>query len=819
MEEPTQQERPQLLPVNADGIPESLKQRPQWVLCRMVARAGHWTKEPWQTNGRHASSTNPATWTTADAVLAGYHAGKSDGIGYVFASGDPFVGVDMDHVVTNGVVEPEAQQIIDDFASYAELSPSGTGVHIIVEGALPTTRTGARRGALEVYQSGRYFTVTGHRLPGVPAEPVRNDLALARLWKQRIERPTEPPPGPGPGPTVGGMSDGEIIRQASEARNGHRFRQLFYDGDTTAYDGDVSRAEFALLGHLVCWTRDAAQLERIWLRSAFGQRDKNQSRDDYRPRTIARILESPGETYRPAAGARAGRSAPPGDPPGGPHPDDPVPAESGGKKSQATQAVELIANSDAELWHSPSGDPFVTVTVEHHDEHHALGSKAFRDLVSRRYWLAEGKSIGTAALQDAINTLSGMARFAGQEYVLAGRIVHHDGAVLVDLGDANWRALRIDGAGYRVVESADVPVKFRRSRAILPLPVPEPGGSLDELRRLFAFSDDNWMLIVGWLVGCFQADGGRALLELMGQQGSGKTTLLRLLIALVDPSEVPARSMPRDEETLSIAVQNRSVLALDNVSSLTPEMSDALCRVSTGGGIGRRQLYSDSDEVLLRVQLPLAWTGIAPMTLNRPDLADRTVSVVVEPLDETQYRSERALLAEFETMRPRLVGALCSAVSSALAHRDAVHIDGLPRLADFALWVEAAAIGMGWSTGAFTDALGASRTTNSAQAVDASPIGPLIVAFANEHPHWQGSAGDLLGELRTRSDDETKRSRGFPKQPNHLSGTLRRLQPALVSMGIRVGFERSRTGSVIQIDRIDLVDRSGTAPADDRMVF
>ena len=154
--------------LTSENIPDQLTERPQWVCWRLETRDGKPTKVPYTPGTeRRASSTDLMTWSTFDQALAAYEAGEPpyDGIGFVFCSADPFVGIDLDGCRNpqTGEVEPWAQKIVDTFASegYVEASPSGTGVHIIVKG---TQKEGARRGRVEMYGQDRYFSVTGEKI-------------------------------------------------------------------------------------------------------------------------------------------------------------------------------------------------------------------------------------------------------------------------------------------------------------------------------------------------------------------------------------------------------------------------------------------------------------------------------------------------------------------------------------------------------------------------------------------------------------------------------------------------------------------------------
>ena len=154
---PTKQiERPATLEVEFDAIPEELEALPQWVLWKATLRDGKWTKVPINANsGSSASSTEKTTWTKFGDLSKRLY--RNSGIGWVFAPDDPYCGIDLDKCrnAETGEIEPWAQEIIDAFDSYTEISPSGTGVHIIIRGKLPPG--GNRKGQVEMYDRARFF--------------------------------------------------------------------------------------------------------------------------------------------------------------------------------------------------------------------------------------------------------------------------------------------------------------------------------------------------------------------------------------------------------------------------------------------------------------------------------------------------------------------------------------------------------------------------------------------------------------------------------------------------------------------------------------
>ena len=169
----------------------------------------------------------------------------------------------------------------------------------------------------------------------------------------------------------------------------------------------------------------------------------------------------------------------------------------------------------------------------------------------------------------------------------------------------------------------------------------------------------------------------------MGEQGSAKSTFAAILRKLIDPYKAPLRSLPRNEHELSIAASNTHLLVFDNVSSLPQWLSDALCRLATGGGFGARQLYTDQDEVLFDACRPVILNGIENF-VSKPDLADRVVFLTLAPIAEEKRRTEAELWSEFEAERPHILGALLDAVVEGLKRLPETRLPKLPRMADFA---------------------------------------------------------------------------------------------------------------------------------------
>ena len=238
----------------------------------------------------------------------------------------------------------------------------------------------------------------------------------------------------------------------------------------------------------------------------------------------------------------------------------------------------------AELFHTATGIAYADLAIDGHRETWPVRGPRFRAWLRRRYYEATGDALNAAALSAALNLLEARAQFDGPERTVHVRVAEHEGRIYLDLADQAWRAVDIGPAGWRVVGKP--PVRFRRPAGMLPLPVPQRGGSLGELRSFLNLpGEDELVLVVAWLLATLRHRDPYPLLVISGEQGSAKTVLAKMLRALIDPNAAPVRTLPREERDLFIAANHGHVLAFDNVSALPAWLSDTLCRLASGGAL------------------------------------------------------------------------------------------------------------------------------------------------------------------------------------------------------------------------------------------
>jgi hypothetical protein len=445
-----------------------------------------------------------------------------------------------------------------------------------------------------------------------------------------------------------------------------------------------------------------------------------------------------------------------------------------------------------EVFHTAGGVAYAELITDGHRETWPIRSKRFRTWLRRCYYEATGAAAGAAAIGSALDLLEARAQFDAPERVVSIRVAEHAGRIYLDLADEHWRAVEIGPDGWRVLEYP--PVRFRRSPGMLPLPVPERGGSIEALRSFLNLSNQNdFVLVVAWLLAALRSGSPYPLLAISGEQGSAKTVLSKLLRALVDPNVAAVRALPREERELMIAANNGHVIAFDNLSGLSPWLSDALCRLASGGSFAVRKLYTDDEEVLFKAARPTLLNGIDDV-IGRSDLADRAVFLTLGPIAEEQRRFETEIWREFELARPAILGALLDAAAHGLRTIGSVQLARLPRMADFALWVTACETGLR-SGGTFTRAYAANRNAAIEGMIETDPIAACVRELMSERNSWTGSAADLL-RINVEHTSQTGDNTSWPKNPRALAGHLRRAQTFLRALGIEITFSREgRAGS------------------------
>lgn len=290
--------------VSAPAIPKALTDLPQWVVWRLETTAdGKPTKVPYTAARPYAkaSTTNPATWDTYERAraTADNPAFNLSGVGFVFTRADGFCGLDFDHCLKDGVVNEFIQSMLDRFDSYSEFSQSGEGIHTIIIAEPPR---GRKTPTLECYAWGRFFCVTGDRVPGTPRAINERQEELDELFDSALLAEDED------ATTAGDLNwdaplttdDHEVLRLVGTSSQGGKFRRLYDHGDTMGY-GSGSEADLALCAILAFWTdNNPTQIDRMFRSSQLmrAKWDEKRGKDTYGEMTIAKAVSGTTDTYK-----------------------------------------------------------------------------------------------------------------------------------------------------------------------------------------------------------------------------------------------------------------------------------------------------------------------------------------------------------------------------------------------------------------------------------------------------------------------------------------------------------------------------------------
>lgn len=488
---------------------------------------------------------------------------------------------------------------------------------------------------------------------------------------------------------------------------------------------------------------------------------------------------------RPAA---AGRPAPT------PAPVDVAPVEDGGKRGPGRPPWHdtlLGLTEDYILWHTPKKYTYASIPRPGgHRENWRLNGDAFARDLSLKAFEATGRVPSKAAIEETVRILEAKAIAYGPCWKEWLRVGERDGKLYVDLGCPRWRAVEISASGPEIIECHDLPFVRPEGMQALPDPVFGEENAINDLRTFVnADSDEDFHLIVAWVLNSIRAAEEYPLLILNGEQGTGKSTLSRLLRSIVDPHAIDMLSAPKEDRDMFVLAQHAHLVALDNLSKVENWMSDGLCILATGGTLISRTLHSNDGLTILEAKRPVILNGI-PTLADRPDLAQRSITVRLKPVPAEERRTSADIKREWEAAAPRILGTLLEALARGLRDVEGITLDRLPRMAGFAKFMVAAAPGLGLDGSALFNAYLANQSELASTAFENDPVATAIVALmgATYSGEWHGTPTELLEALSDPkiTPERVTNSFAWPRKAQKLGDAVARISPALRDRGIDV---------------------------------
>jgi hypothetical protein len=457
------------------------------------------------------------------------------------------------------------------------------------------------------------------------------------------------------------------------------------------------------------------------------------------------------------------------------------------EQSQATRIMAIGFREGVRLWHSPNGMGHASVMVDGHWENYRIKSSAFEGWLRSEYGRTNQVKIGerwfpqapgAQALRDAVSSLESYAQCQGEPQKVSMRVGGDLNEIWIDLGRREWNAVRVTGEGWQVVPRAGVP--FVRTATMLPLPRPQRGGSIQDLRKVLNVRTEDFVLVAAWLLQALNPIGDYPFINVHGESEVGKTFMCNIILRTVDPRTTELRKLRRIEDLL-ISAKNNWTLGFDNFSWMSKNFADTFCMIATGISSGARALYTDDEEHTFTVRRPVIFNGIPGDLTERSDLASRTIKLEIPRI--TKRRTKSDLEREFESIWPGVFGALLEGLVGGLRDQGSVVVDDPARLMDFEQFAEAGCRAMGFEEWQFVETYRANRHGSMVIAAEASAVGRAAVAFLKAHRRgFRGQMQRLYEKLDMYKGD-TKWS-DWPRSPTKLSTELSRISKPLAAIGI-----------------------------------
>lgn len=406
------------------------------------------------------------------------------------------------------------------------------------------------------------------------------------------------------------------------------------------------------------------------------------------------------------------------------------------------------------------------------------------------------------ALKEALDLIEALAMDEEVQPVHIRVAPGADGATWLDLGRADGQSVRIHPTGWDILTPDPREVCWRRTQLTgeLPLPVKDTDGKgIDLLLRLCNFANaETECLAIAWLIGCLGPSVPVPAPFLTGPQGAGKSTGGRMLVRIIEGMDGDLRRAPKDEENLIAAVAAGWVTALDNLSHMTPDLSDAMCCIVTGAENVKRALFTDGDVFRVGYRRPLLLTGI-DVGVIRPDLAERLLPLRLER--PKVRRTEAELWAEFEEALPIILGSLLDLTVKVRAAEADIPTD--LRMADFAHLCAQLDAATGF--GALAAYRGSLDDLND-DVIEGDLLAQTVLqhsaGLAPGSEERMTSAEWLHCLTRLYAGEECRPlPKGWPTTGKVLSDRLKRLQPTLAARGVFVDWGRTKVARYIEVAR------------------
>lgn len=456
---------------------------------------------------------------------------------------------------------------------------------------------------------------------------------------------------------------------------------------------------------------------------------------------------------------------------------------------ESVSDVLLRLTQDLDFFSDDLGEAYVKIPLHNATKVTKVKSDYFKKWLTKIYYDETQKAVTAEGLNQAVNVLETKGIFSDNtSHKLFQRVGKVDNKFYYDLCDGKGTVVEISENSCKILNDShgifsqkgviseqikpnfDVP-----SKEIIPL-----------IMKSFNFkSRKDAVLYLIYIITCFIPEIAHPVLILHGQKGAAKSTTMRFTRMLVDPSKVPLVSMPSKIDDLAGTLAKTHMICFDNLATIKSDISDLLCMASTGGGYTKRKLYTDDEEVIYSFKRCICLNGIS-VVATQPDLLDRSLLIELERIPIGVYQTEASINAQFESVRPKIVGGCLSALAKAKVIYSDTTVPGLGRMADFMHWgyVIAEVLGIGGDN--FLKIYADNQKKSILEAIESHPVASAVKVFMTNQTIWVGSVQSLLTELNqiAQTNGIDTHHNLWPGASNVLSTRLKEVKSNLEAIGI-----------------------------------
>ncbi|MFA6486140.1 MAG: bifunctional DNA primase/polymerase [Candidatus Magasanikbacteria bacterium] len=478
----------------------------------------------------------------------------------------------------------------------------------------------------------------------------------------------------------------------------------------------------------------------------------------------------------------------------------------GGDESRQSKAVELIdflattklkvfVDDKNSTWAAVNGDGTKVIAID---------SREFKDWIFSQYYLNNNKTIG----KDTIENVCAHLRMEAQKEMpifLNVRIAHCEDNLWFDLGE---QAVKISATGWEIVSNP--PILFKRFRHQQKQVAPERGGNIEELLKFINLKKENDQIVfLVYLLSCYICGFPHPVIVLSGLQGSSKSTVFRIMKSLVDPSAIKTLPPIENIREFTQIASHHWLCLFDNLSKMSNDLSDAFCRACTGEGFSKRVLYSDDDDFIYNIQIPLGVNGIN-VVANKPDLLDRSLLIELERISETERKTESELSVQFNAIKPKILGACFDTLVKAINIKPQIRLAEKPRMADWAEWGCAIAEALNIGKQKFLDAYSEKLQQQNDEVIKESPLALVLLKMFNDGRtnYIENTPSELLSEMESVALDlniKIEKNWQWPQTPSRLLRMMKIISVNLEKAGLKFYAKKDKERKII-IERISPVD-------------